>query len=117
MSKNLSSGHNGMMSRKYCWEQLAVSLKNQNIKKVFDKNSDIKIEDKQSILRQILNEYVGSLKQKDIDNNIIKNTISYKLLEDLCFAHPNRINKNSFANQWNNLLSHALKKSHNCRNQ
>ncbi len=114
MSKNLNSGHNGMMNRKYCWDQLVISLKDQNIKKVLDQN--IKIEDKQSILKQILNIYIGSLKNKGIDNNIVKNTNSYKLLADLCLAHPKRINNCTFSGQWDNLLSHALKKSYNCRN-
>ena len=117
MSKNLNSGHNGMISRKYGWDQLVITLKNPSITKILDENNNIKMDDKVSILKQILNEYVGALRQKDIDINIIKNTNSYRLLAELCSTHPKKINKRSFPNRWNNLMFHALKKSNNCRNQ
>jgi hypothetical protein len=114
MSKN--SGHIGVMNRKYCWDQLVVILKNSSINKILDKKNKINMDDKVSILRQILNDYVGSLKQK-MDVNTIKNTKSYKLLEDLCLVNHKKINNNSFSVRWDNLLSHASKKSFNCRNQ
>ena len=104
----------GVINRSKGWKQLYHLMSRKNI---LDKiNSDIwselSLEQKRSLLRNVKDEYVAYLRSIGMEKSIIVNTKSYLLLNTICnFKTKTISNQKSVKTSWDNLRMCAL--SHN----